>query len=141
MVTLGGTPGVILPDCEEVLEMTIEEDWAEVVIASDGVWDAFPTGEMPQVTNGIYIPSSFSVCDTLFCVIASDGLWDAVPTGEMPQIAVCGYFHFDLCTLFCVVSGDGVLDARGTTREMPQVTNDIYLPFFCSVYPVLCHCR
>ncbi|CAN0280664.1 unnamed protein product [Pylaiella littoralis] len=49
MVTLGGTPGVILPDCDEVLEMTIQEDWAEVVIASDGVWDAVPTAEMAQV--------------------------------------------------------------------------------------------
>eukprot|EP00752_Nemacystus_decipiens_P004214 g3851.t1 len=48
-VELGGTPGVILPDCEEVLEMTIEEDWSEVVIASDGVWDVVPTQEMPML--------------------------------------------------------------------------------------------
>ena len=48
-VELGGTPGVILPDCEEVLEMTIEEDWSEVVIASDGVWDTVPTEEIPMV--------------------------------------------------------------------------------------------
>eukprot|EP00903_Cladosiphon_okamuranus_P019579 g18007.t1 len=47
LVELGGTPGVILPDCEEVLEMTIEEDWAEVVIASDGVWDVVSAEEMP----------------------------------------------------------------------------------------------
>ncbi|CBJ31169.1 conserved unknown protein [Ectocarpus siliculosus] len=46
---LGGTPGIILPDCEEILELTIEEDWAEVVIASDGVWDVMQTEEMPQI--------------------------------------------------------------------------------------------
>lgn len=40
---------MILPDCEEVLELTIEEDWSEVVIASDGVWDVVPTEHMPMV--------------------------------------------------------------------------------------------
>ncbi|CAM9673265.1 unnamed protein product [Scytosiphon promiscuus] len=48
---LGGTPGIIVPDCEEVLEMTIEEDWAEVVIASDGVWDVVPPRDMPKLLS------------------------------------------------------------------------------------------
>lgn len=47
---------MILPDCEEVLEMTIEEDWSEVVIASDGVWDVFPTQEMPMVSESLSFP-------------------------------------------------------------------------------------
>ena len=46
---LGGTPGVILPNCEEIVEMTVEEDWAELVIASDGVWDVVSPHDMPQV--------------------------------------------------------------------------------------------
>ncbi|CAM9740598.1 unnamed protein product [Ascophyllum nodosum] len=46
---LGGTPGVILPNCEEIVEMTVEEDWAELVIASDGVWDVVSPHDMPQI--------------------------------------------------------------------------------------------
>lgn len=41
---------MILANCEEILEMTVEEDWAEVVIASDGVWDVLPPYNMPQAS-------------------------------------------------------------------------------------------
>lgn len=49
VLTLGGKPGVILPDCEDVLELTVEEDWAELIIASDGIWDVMAPKEMPRV--------------------------------------------------------------------------------------------
>lgn len=49
VLTLGGKPGVILPDCENVLELTVEEDWAELIIASDGIWDVMAPKEMPRV--------------------------------------------------------------------------------------------
>ena len=40
---------MILPDCEDVLELMVEEDWAELIIASDGVWDVMAPKEMPRV--------------------------------------------------------------------------------------------
>lgn len=49
VLALGGKPGVILADCDEIVEMTVEDDWAEIVIASDGVWDVLRTEGIPQV--------------------------------------------------------------------------------------------
>lgn len=57
MAGLGGKPGVILADCEEVVEMTVEEDWAEVVIASDGIWDVLPPHNMPQASGCLHKPT------------------------------------------------------------------------------------
>lgn len=68
---LGGTPGVILPDCEEVLELTIEDDWAEVVIASDGVWDVVHAEEMPMVGGAVVLRRC---CCSCCCVL------DAAPS-------------------------------------------------------------
>lgn len=67
VVSLGGIPGVILPDCEEVLEMTVEEDWTELVIASDGVWDVVPTEQMPKARvvgqSGVRRKDLFKISD------------------------------------------------------------------------------
>lgn len=50
MAALGGTPGVIIADCEGVQELAIGDGWSELVIATDGVWDVLPVGLMPQVS-------------------------------------------------------------------------------------------
>lgn len=49
VTALGGKPGVIIPDCEEVLEHTVKPDWSELVLATDGLWDIVAPQELPQV--------------------------------------------------------------------------------------------
>lgn len=49
VTALGGKPGVIIPDCEEVLELTVGPDWSELVLATDGLWDIVAPRDLPYV--------------------------------------------------------------------------------------------